>query len=267
MKYENKKRGIVFYTDENGIITSKVCSKCNVEIPLEEYRRKNDGLGGKHSVCKTCESVGQRRYRLENSEKVRGIHQRYYQENRDLIREKQRKYHKDNPEVSYNRNVRWRKNFPEKSRETAKKWRARNPEKTLATMHRRLARKRNLPDTLTSKESEKIINHFGGCALTGSGDYQMDHAIPLNVGHGGTTYGNMIPLRSDLNTSKNDRNIFEWFEVVRQRFELSQESFDSLIEWLASANAVSVEDYRDYVYWCHENPHSLEDLLEEGEAI
>lgn len=55
----------------------------------------------------------------------------------------------------------------------------------------------------------------------------------------------------------------QWFEANRQRFDLSQERFDSLIAWLASANAMSVEEYRDYVYHCHENPRTINELKEE----
>ena len=101
------------------------------------------------------------------------------------------------------------------------------------------------------------------CALTGETDITEEHAIPLSIGHGGTIHGNMWPLCKRLNSSKYNKNIFEWFEANRQRFELSQAKFDRLIEWLAAANDMTVEEYRDFVYWCHANPN---DVLE-SEAI
>lgn len=135
-----------------------------------------------------------------------------------------------------------------------------NPEFMKFHLNKRRARKRNLPDDLTKKQIAEMMNLFDySCAITGSKlNLHLDHVIPLAVGHGGTTYGNMIPLRADLNFSKNDSNIFEWFEANRQRFELSQERFDNLIAWLASANAMTVEEYRDHVYWCHANPRDID---------
>jgi hypothetical protein len=51
----------------------------------------------------------------------------------------------------------------------------------------------------------------------------------------------------------------EWVEANRQRFNLEQERFDRLIEWLGKANEMTVEEYRDYVYECHANPNANED--------
>lgn len=101
--------------------------------------------------------------------------------------------------------------------------------------------------------------HFR-CALTGESVIHLDHVIPLAIGHGGTLVKNIIPLRKDLNLNKKDKNIFEWFDANKERFNLPQERFDRLIEWLASANAMSVDEYRDYVYWCHANPRSIDEL-------
>jgi hypothetical protein len=143
-------------------------------------------------------------------------------------------------------------------------WQKNNREKTSAAAQRRRARKVSLPYDLTEEEIDIILSRFNGCVLTGDISFHLDHVIPLAIGHGGTTFGNISPLRSDLNMSKSDRNIFEWFDSVRQRFELSQENFDTLIEWLASVNEMTVEEYRDYVYWCHENPRSIDENKTEG---
>jgi hypothetical protein len=142
-----------------------------------------------------------------------------------------------------------------------REWAVANKEQVSASAHRRRARLRNLPADFSEQDVLNLLSLFKeGCALTGDYRIHLDHVIPLATGHGGTINGNMIPLRGDLNFSKNDRNIFEWFEAIRQRFELSQERFDNLIAWLASANAMSVEEYRDHVYWCHANPRTIDEL-------
>ena len=120
--------------------------------------------------------------------------------------------------------------------------------------HRRNARERCLPNDLTNEQQNEIIAHFNNaCALTGeTTDLHLDHVIPLAAGYGGTTYGNMIPLRGDLNCSKNDSNLFEWFESNRQRFKLSQERFDALVKYLADVNEMTVEEYKAYYNGCFE---------------
>jgi hypothetical protein len=142
-----------------------------------------------------------------------------------------------------------------------REWAVDNKEKISAALHRRRARLKKLPSDFFESDIVNLLTLFNdGCALTGDLPIHLDHVIPLSTGHGGTINGNMIPLRADLNFSKNDSNIFEWFEAIRQRFELSQERFDNLIAWLASANAMTVEEYRDFVYWCHANPRNIDEL-------
>lgn len=145
-----------------------------------------------------------------------------------------------------------------------------NPDFMKVHSNNRRARKTSLPDTLILEEyRQKTLLHFeNGCALTGrKNKVSLDHAIPIAVGHGGTTLENCYPLDRSLNSSKNDSNIFEWFEANRQRFELSQERFDNLIAWLASANAMTVAEYRDYVYWCHANPRSIDELTDDVKEV
>jgi hypothetical protein len=141
--------------------------------------------------------------------------------------------------------------YKERALELAKIWQRNNPDKVTVIQQRRRARKKSLPDDFTEKQMEETLEYFGGCALTGDAvDIHWDHAIPLASGYGGTTFGNMIPLRGDLNNSKNDANIFEWFSVNKERFNLSQDRFDELVRWLADVNEMSVEVYRKYVYEC-----------------
>ncbi len=123
------------------------------------------------------------------------------------------------------------------------------------------SKRRHLPGSYRKVDVIKVLHHFkDGCALTGAIDVDIDHVIPIATGHVGTIPGNIIPLAKTLNRSKKDRNIFEWFEANRQRFELSRERFDRLIEWLASANAMTVDEYREFVYWCHGNPRSIDEI-------
>lgn len=205
----------------------KTCSTCTIVKTLNRYSKKKDGFFGISSQCNDC-VVARVVFRYRTNEDYR-----------NSVKRSQRE---------------WNKRNKEKVREAS-----------VRGVHKRLARKRMLPDDLTKEQLEITISVFeGGCAITGEEDIHLDHVIPLSIGHGGTTFGNISPLRSDLNMSKSNRNIFEWFDSVRQRFELSQENFDTLIEWLASTNDMTVEEYRDHVYWCHENPRTIDEIKTEG---
>jgi hypothetical protein len=206
-------------------IVGKYCTKCNEWKPLSLYHKQRNGLGGTTSACVECR---------------KNI---YY--DADVRREY---------------NTIWYENNRERKLRKSSEWELRNGEKRRLYDLRRRARKKALPNMFTTEQMTHVLNIFnGGCSLTDDVDIHWDHVIPLATGCGGTIYGNMIPLRSDLNESKGDRNIFEWFEANRQRFNLEQERFDRLISWLGKANGMTVEEYRDYVYECHANPNEIYD--------
>ena len=121
-----------------------------------------------------------------------------------------------------------------------------------------------LVGNVTKKQLTDVVGKFeGGCALTGSDDFQFDHVIPIDTGRVGSVVENLIPLNSRLNSAKHARNIFDWFADNRERFGLSQRKFDELIEYLADINEMTVEEYRDYVYWCHDNPRTVDEIKQE----
>ena len=116
----------------------------------------------------------------------------------------------------------------------------------------RRMRKANLPFDFGEADKRKMLGIFdGGCALTGSTDFHLDHVIPVASGHGGTIVGNMVPLRGDLNISKHKKNVFVWFNSVREREHLEQERFNAMITYLAEQNGMTVFEYTAYVYECH----------------
>ncbi|MEK5109878.1 hypothetical protein MHI57_24765 [Cytobacillus sp. FSL K6-0129] len=217
-----------------------------------------------------------RKYYEENHYRIAEVKHKYYEENRDKITERMRKYREENRDKEAERSRKWyeenrdkmaeiRRKYYEENRdriaEVKRKYYENNREKFYIRDAKRRARKRALPDTLTESEYAKTLDYFGNaCALTGeTTDLHREHALPLAIGHGGTVRENMYPMAGRLNLSKGDRNIFEWFEANRKRFKLSQERFDRLIEWLGKANDMTVEEYRDYVYWCHDNPVEIDE--------
>lgn len=229
------------------------CIGCNSLKYRSDFGRHKSHFLGVNSRCKVCE------------------------------RERRRKYCEDFPEKKAEYNRKWCEANPEKKAVSDRKWREANsgemaeykrnhrqdnPQMYLLYDQRRRARKLVLPDDLTIGQQDAIFATYNGtCALTGEPtDLHLDHVIPISVGHGGTTYGNMIPLRADLNLSKNASQIFEWFDANRERFNLSQRKFDELIEYLAQINEMTTQEYRAYVDWCFDNPRDINAIETEESA-
>jgi hypothetical protein len=274
-----------------GDIQGKICTKCKVWLPLEDFHKEKLGTGGKRSDCKECnkkrnkdnrDPEKRKLYMEKNKDKFKIYFQKRYQENKEILSQKRKEryqrdkekeseygkaYHYLNKEKENARSLKYYHENKERINRKRRIWNKENPQILKAQRVRRVAKKKSLPSEITSAHQQELLNHFKGCALTGVNEnLHFDHIIPLATGHGGSVIENMVPIRADLNLSKNDSNIFEWFETNRQRFKLSQEKFDSLISWLAKSNHVSVEDYKDHVYWCHDNPHCLEDLQNVDES-
>ena len=50
--------------------TSKICSICKIDKPLEEYHRESKGVLGRQSRCKECHKIRQRDYTSRKPEKI-----------------------------------------------------------------------------------------------------------------------------------------------------------------------------------------------------
>ena len=226
-------------------IVGKKCKGCGKWKPLDRYYKHTKGLGGRDSHCIECRKT-------------------IYQENKEEIMERQKGYYRKNIEK---RKAYWMEYY-QKNRERylkkGKKYYQENRERFKFKKQKRRARKESLPNNWTEKQRAETWSYFNNsCALTGAiSGITEEHAIPLSIGHGGTYHGNMYPMSKTLNKSKYNNNIFEWFEANKERFNLSEERFNRLIEYLATLNGLTSEEYRQFVYWCHENPrepHEIED--------
>jgi hypothetical protein len=279
-----KRRGKkLWYEDCDSSVIAKRCSMCLNTKGIDSFTKLNKGLGGREPRCKQCRALireeyyknnrdsilerrkihrelnynsvveRERKNRIKNREARLNYSKQWAENNKERVKRNRRRYYESNKDRCISLSRKWNEDNKARCAEIHKKWKENNPEKRKLYRHIRRARKAELPNDFTSEQQSEVLTYFENrCALTGSQDkYAWDHAIPIASGHGGTTYGNMYPLRGDLNSSKGDRNIFEWFKANRQRFNLSQAKFDALIDWLAETNDMTVEEYTSYVYECH----------------
>lgn len=226
----------IYYENAAGEIIAKVCRKCNTLTNREGFTSYKKGVGGLKSTCSKCEAQRKKDWRQENADKTVV----YLSENKERIKDRRRDY---------------RERKREELAEKEKRWKTENKARVVLAEQRRRARKQALPNDLTNEQQAEILAYFNdACALTGEKlNRSWDHALPIASGHGGTTYGNMYPLRVDLNSSKCDSNLFEWFESNWRRFKLSRERFDKLVKYLADVNEMTVEEYTAYYNGCFED--------------
>ena len=58
------------------VMETKVCSKCKKELPLENFRWKNQSQGKKHSQCKQCQSQSDKKHYQESKERREAVRER-----------------------------------------------------------------------------------------------------------------------------------------------------------------------------------------------
>jgi hypothetical protein len=143
---------------------------------------------------------------------------------------------------------------------------ARSEDAARAGANKRRAYKLELPSIWGESDRIAMRSSFGdACALSGKEDCDDDHFLPLSIGHGGTYLGNMYPLYFRYNRKKYTKNLFDWFEANRQRFELDQSRFDSLVAKLAEQNGLTSEEFREYTDWCFANTRNLSQIKRDNE--
>lgn len=233
---------VKYRVNKKGEVVGRLCKQCNTWKPTPSFSKRV------LSSCSSCTKEYQKTYRLENAEKLKRSQGDYYKSNMKKINSRNREYR--------------RKNWLEVKRSIAL-WHLKNPHKKHTYYVTREKYKALLPWTLSTKQyEEKVLPCFNyRCALTGAkADIHLEHFIPNGIGHGGTTVGNCYPLNGSLNSSKRATNPFEWVKRENIQDTIQKEMWENLIEYLSSANNLSKKDYERYVYWCFDNPRTIEDL-------
>lgn len=263
---EENQVGTRYYVDKSGEVFAKECTKCLKVKELAKYTAAKKKLGGKESTCKECRRKYYQEnkshiqeYKLENIKESRSYQRKYRQENREKLLENEKNYRIANAEKIREYGKKYYQENKVYIIKGLKEYRQKNREKYSLYERRRKARKSALPDNLTPKQQDSISKQFGnGCSLTGhTEDIHLDHVIPISIGHGGTTFGNMIPLNGRLNESKGATHLYEWFDANHARFNLEKTRFDELIKYLSEANGMTTQEYRKYTDWCFDNPRSF----------
>jgi hypothetical protein len=259
-----------------GDIVAKRCTDCGQMTLLEDFHVRVQGLGGKDCQCKKCRIDHKKNVKNGGEKKgptPKPPAERVW-ENGMCIRKKcpdcnewrdRSEYstcstHKDGLQTQCTTCQNGRNND----------WKLRNPEAVSTNRQNRRAREKLLLADLKEKQWETILRRKfkGRCALTGEeSDLHLEHAIPLAIGHGGTTEWNCYPLVGRLNSSKNASNLFEWIKRPEIESQIKKPRFNSLIKHLADKCGLTVNEYIEFYQWCFNNPRlTVEEIERDGDV-
>jgi len=213
-----------------------------------KYKRNKDGFTWE---CKVCKAEYDKAYRENNREAIAETKKQcylknvkyylekkseYYINNKEILNETNKQYYKDNKsrisELSrqhYQENKvkikqsqqLWQLDNKDKMKEYRAKYRAKNPEANRQGKQKYKAKIKKLPNTLTVGQWDNIKIHFNNeCAYCGMNEKKhnevwaqqlhQEHFIPLS-NNGEYTHNNIIPSCRSCNSSKKNKDFFEWY--------------------------------------------------------
>lgn len=113
-------------------VPTKVCTKCNLRKPLEEFGKRKSAKDGHMAECKKCKCKSNGLYYINNTEKIKEIISLYRKNNPEKVAARKRLYCKNNPEKEAERSRLYIKRHPDQRATTVSKYNRNNPEKIKA---------------------------------------------------------------------------------------------------------------------------------------
>lgn len=234
----------------------KRCTQCGNEFPrtAKFFCRKKENRDGLASKCKGCANQYFSQWRQKNLERDRQRKQAYVGRNPEKVKESKLEWFEKHPDYKQEYALRHREQYREghhrryleqrdqrlkKGKENYRRNRQRkliyarnyrqnnpsDPRKQAVITHRRLARKKGLPDNFRYKDWVRALNYFDNCcAICGRSrglwhTLAMDHWVPLSDPNcPGTVPENIVPLCHGLdgcNNSKGKQSPEIW---LKERF-------------------------------------------------
>lgn len=185
-----------------------VCREAKPETREFFAWRRRDGFDAN---CKVCKNKKRNDYHALHPEKQRARSKRFSDTHREHERERSQKYRETYPEKDRASKKAYAQNHPEKGLV----WRENNRHILKAISQRRRAREKQLPNTFTAQDYNRMMEYWGySCAISGETErLQIDHWIALTDPNcPGTVPGNMIPLQAKLNNSKHNKPAEHWLK-------------------------------------------------------
>lgn len=238
-KSKTGKYGLDSWCKECKSAYNKKYHKENKEKIAEYYKKYN-----KENKGKLAEYY--KKYRKEHKEEKREYDKKYYKENKGKLDEYYKKYIEENKEKRKN----YMKKYNEENKEYHKKYNEENKEylaeyrrkynKTpqgqaniLNAAHKRRQIEEQQGKGINGDQWLEMMKFFGfKCAYSGiplkkGVNRTTDHIVPLAKG-GAHEIWNCVPMDGSLNSSKNNKDIKEWYP---QQDFYDEDRVDKINEW------------------------------------
>lgn len=216
----------------------------------KERKRQTNKLGYQRNREHVLETG--KIWRLNNPDKVVANARNGYQRNRESVIQRTSQWQKDNPELVKVYSKKWYTNNPDKVRERNRTWYINNKDKAKLKYVIYRTRLASLPNTITPKLYKELLEFQNGeCVISGiSENLHLEHFIPISWGVGGTTAENCYYMDGSLNSSKHNRNPFQWIQTQSEDYQ--QRFNDVLVPMMAERNGMTVEEFEASVNEAHE---------------
>ena len=225
----------------------KKCNNCGkwLVASTDNFYKLKNGKYGLEARCKECAKNQNKRYREANREKDLDRKKQWYEANkeqqkqyREANRDKRAEYNKQYREANKEKIAKQRKqryqDNKEKELERNKQYRQ-TPQGQVALFnaHNKRRHKKATQGTgVTPDQWLEMMQYFDWrCAYTGERltdkTRSGDHVVPLDAG-GDDMVWNMVPMLRNLNSSKQAKDILEWYK--EQSF-YSEDRLAKIYEW------------------------------------
>lgn len=206
----------------------RICCSIHNKQYCEQNKEKVAKSRKKYSAEHKEES---KKYRKEHREESKKYKKQYYIDNKDKISNGRKIYYLSNRakiiskakqwyEVNKEHKAIYDEQYNEKNKDRISKrksnYKKNNRIKFTISNQRREARKKQLPETLTIEQWEKVKQYFNNkCAYCGRElPLAQEHVVPVAKG-GEYTHDNIICACQSCNSSKNDRDFLKWYRKYR----------------------------------------------------
>ena len=223
----------------------KRCTQCGeIKLATTKYFAKDKkGKFGLYSKCKICKQEYNKQWRQDNKEYHKEYHKQWYQDNKEHKQKYSKEYNQS--EKGKARQKAWKqspkgkasiKRCNQSEKGKARKKRYEQTEKAHITKFnnecKRRAKEQSQGNGITVEQWQECMQFFGWkCAYSGKplkkDNRSLDHITPLNLG-GENEIWNLVPMYRNYNSSKQDKEMIEWYK--EQPF-YSEDRLKKIYEW------------------------------------
>lgn len=199
----------------------KICTKCKIPKPLDDFSFSNKKLMKKESCCKECERKRSKKYYNKNKDRISDKNvllrveknkksKEYYLKNRDYLLKKSKDYYSDNKEVATVKRRKYQSTKEFKSKRNSKRRKRVNNDECFRI---RLSLKNRIYFALKGKAKAKKTLELLGCSLEFF-KYYLEGKFKKgmnwsNYGLDGWHIDHIIPCDSfDLSKECEQKNVF-----------------------------------------------------------